>query len=354
MNRKNAISAREAFLASEELFSDAILYLLQRAEKHADKDAGELVQLLLAQAGPAHIRTASALRYLQRSGLITGSSVSFKSRIVESYEQHQLGVRDPSWFLDDKLAGIRFAEALDLPHALRQPRTVAFDDIAPESGIVVKLFDGSSARGCYLVHNPSRIWNVADKTELQSWEELRDSAFVCLQESGRALEDPVWLVEELHYGDQLRLKPARDLKAFCFYGEVELVRAIDRMPAVRTFHWDSEGRQVDPLMKTENKISGGVSLPDELVDIVRRVSSKIPSPFVRVDILQGEKGLYIGEFTPWPGTFAIKTVEWDRRLGAAWVRAEARLKEDMLLGKKFPEFMAATCYATSPGVSFPT
>lgn len=354
MNRKNAESARAAFLASEELFTDAILYLLQRAEKFDDVEARRQAQDLLSDSSTGHIRTASALRYLQRSGLVTGDSVSFRARVVESYDRYQFGDRDPSWFLDDKLRGAQFTDLLGAHHPLRGLRKVAFADIKPQSGIVVKLGSGSSGRGCFLVHQTNRIWDVAGKVELGSWAELWQRAASCLSEEGVDLTDPVWLVEDLLYRDEKRMIPARDYKVFCFYGEVGLVRAIDRVPSVRTLHWEPGGALVNALTKKENSIQKDVNLPDGVLELARRISLKIPSAFIRIDLLGSLAGFYVGEYTPWPGTFAVKSKEWDKRLGECWIKAEARLRKDLLLGKSFPEYMESTFYAQSQEVGFPT
>lgn len=353
VNRGNAEKIQVAHTASQQLFRDAILYLLQRAELHGDNGALELAEEMLGAAGPQDITSVTFLRYLQRSGMHTGSSRSFRARIVETYDKHQLGVRDPSWFLDDKMTGYRFADTLGIRRPESSQTLVPWSEVEVKSGTVIKVANDSAARGCYLVHSPDNIWSVQEGRRISSIEELREQVSEFLAQSDRGSDGDRWIVEPLLMLDQDNGETARDVKLFCFYGNVTLIREIERVPVSRTVHWDENGVEVHPLLKRENSLRVK-DFPSEALEMGRRISLEIPAPFVRIDLMLSEDGLYLGEFTPWPGTFARKTPEWDQRLGDEWVKAEARLQDDLIGGKSFATFDEATGFTAGNKINFPT
>lgn len=354
MNRNNASSAEAAYLASKELYSDAISYFLLRGEKYGESESYQRASELLGNAEPGLVGSSTFFRRLQRSGLVTAAAASFKYRIVESYERYRLGAQDPGWFLDNKVVASEFAKSLGYRTPLKNSAPLAFDDITPSERTVVKVTDGSSGRGCFLVHSLCEIWDVGHKRLYESWDDLRRDLASDLREQGRSLEDHIWIVEDLLYSSKERKRPARDIKCFSFYGQVELVRVIERFPDVRTYHWDGEGNPVEPLEKREAKLRRPGEFPSEAVDVAARLSRHVPAPFLRIDLLEGSQENYFGEFTPWPGTFAVKTREWDERLGMAWVEAEDRLRRDLLSGVQFPQFLEITSYGENSHVGTPS
>jgi hypothetical protein len=61
-----------------------------------------------------------------------------------------------------------------------------------------------------------------------------------------------------------------------------------------------------------------------------------------IDMLLGKDDLVFGEFTPRPGQFHRFNAEWDRRMGVAWQRAEGRLREDLVEGKRLDAYTTVT------------
>lgn len=353
MNRDNAKYLKIANEASRRLFQDAILYLLQRAEKFDDESSRELARHMLLDASPHDVTSAHFLRYLQRSGMTTGSARSFRVRLVEMYDRHQVGFRSPSWFLDDKLVGYRMADLVGLkrPQVTDGPRR--WSDLEIRPGRAIKILNSSASRGCYLVYDWDNIWSVQEGKRIRSLPDLEVHVREYFSSAGIEEADAWWISEELVTLDPGSSSSALDIKAFCFYGEVELVRAIGRFPSVRTASWDGDRAVVYPLSKPEATLDG-VEFPSEAVEIAAELSLKVPAPFVRIDLIQGNDGVYFGEFTPWPGTLARHSSEWDARLGEAWIRAESRLQDDFLVGKSFNDFLQATNFSLGEKAEFPT
>lgn len=68
----------------------------------------------------------------------------------------------------------------------------------------------------------------------------------------------------------------------------------------------------------------------EILNVARRVSAAVPSAFVRVDLYDTPKGVYLGELTFYPGTFYYKNRKLmhpmeAERLGRMWDSAAERL-----------------------------
>src|SRR5699024_6527899 len=133
------------------------------------------------------------------------------------------------------------------------------------------------------------------------------------------------------------LKPARDLKFYCFYGEVALVLEIQRFPSVRYCWWDSSGNSIN-TGKFHKKFFEGDGVTQEDVNFVEEMSKEIPTPFIRIDFLKSKNGLVFGEFTPRPGQYEQFNKNIDQFLGDCYLKAEGRLINDLYNGKQFSNF----------------
>jgi len=74
------------------------------------------------------------------------------------------------------------------------------------------------------------------------------------------------------------------------------------------------------------------------VEIATFLSLQIPTPFIRLDMLKSGTKLIFSEATPRPGKYHLFNEYYDRRLGEAYRKAEARLFRDLIAGKKFTTF----------------
>ncbi|PWD87744.1 ATP-grasp fold amidoligase family protein [Ignatzschineria cameli] len=145
------------------------------------------------------------------------------------------------------------------------------------------------------------------------------------------------MVEELLVGES---SIARDIKCYSFYGEVGLILETKRMPQIERCWYDADLNYVD-IGKYSNRLFKG-SRDDllELIKVANKLSSELPSPFVRIDFLYCNGQFYVGEFTPLPGSFWIINQEWDEKLGVLFGQASVRLAHDISLGKIFNNYLA--------------
>lgn len=84
----------------------------------------------------------------------------------------------------------------------------------------------------------------------------------------------------------------------------------------------------------------GQGIPPEWESLAAIISISPPLPFVRQDFFRTNKGLYMGEFTGWLGTFENFNLEYDRYLGKELVKADVRLRNDLANGKTSSEYMS--------------
>jgi hypothetical protein len=67
---------------------------------------------------------------------------------------------------------------------------------------------------------------------------------------------------------------------------------------------------------------------------------EIPTPFLRIDFMRAGNGdLVFCEFTPRPENFDKFNAHVDLVMGREFSSAEARLKDDLLMGKSFSRFL---------------
>src|SRR5699024_8655589 len=153
-------------------------------------------------------------------------------------------------------------------------------------------------------------------------------------ESGSILKDE-WMIEELILSDPNSTVPQSDLKFYCFYGVVVLILETNRFNKIVCF-WDPDMNII--YLHSSKKFYVFIGFNKEYIDIVSEASLKIPTPYIRLDMLNGHDGLVFGEATHRPGAYHLFNDEYDQKLGEAYRRAEERLTRDLLKGKKFDEF----------------
>jgi len=138
---------------------------------------------------------------------------------------------------------------------------------------------------------------------------------------------------------ELDKSPPLDWKVFAFYGEIAFVRQVDLRGKEKAYKmWSAEGEELgrfdlagfplDPNLPAAKDF-------DAIFDAARKISKKLATPFVRVDLYESDIGVQMGEITLRPGSLhKSKNLqkfrpEWDRKLGEMWEDAEARLIEDL-------------------------
>jgi len=289
-----------------------------------DKDfvATCIANLSIEQINEQSVRRAERLSIPLRASFRV--SLTLRSKKKELFMLNE-------WRLSDKRVGPRYASKLGVRSPALLQNGVPLNEIDLQNSIVIKPASGSASTGVYIVNCDGEIICIKEANLLSSKEELKEHARGLMKE-GLVRHDH-WLVEELVIGADGQ-SAAADIKCYTFYGRTELVLYIQRYPRLQSTWFDREGNQLD---------STGVALAPriaEAVSLADRIGGSIPAPFIRIDFLEGKDDIVFGEFTPRPGTYCDRDAETDYRLGVAFLCAEERLLEDLLCGKKFPEYSA--------------
>lgn len=248
-----------------------------------------------------------------------------------------LGVADPVMELNDKLGGYRFAEAhgVDHPRILGEhatPSEIDWDALPGE--FVVKSRTGSSGRGVWALRRTSD----GSMTDLLTGLRLGVDDLIRIHADGlgRRVRRSGIIVEELvprDGGDGI----ADDWKFYCFGGRVELSMQRRTHGQIDQDRWrfrfrDRDGVDLGPV-KFPDRHDPALDDPRDLQALTataERISSAIGRPFVRVDLFESERGPLFGELTPEPGPPEAFDADTDRRLGAAWERAETEIHVDQI------------------------
>jgi TupA-like ATPgrasp len=251
-----------------------------------------------------------------------------------------LGVREPVWQVNPKLGGRAFAERLgvEVPRLLFGP--VAIDDLDIEAipdHFVIKPVAGHSSRGVFLLHRVGRdrYQSLLDRAETFSSRDLLDRYAQWLN---KGLIPETVIVEQLIFdGSPANPIAPIDFRFFCFYGEVGFVMARDghgtragSRVRFRFFddHWEDLG-----VVRLDVTNDAAIAVPrqaESMVEVARRLSASIPRPMVRIDLFDSDNVAWFGEVTPFPGGSFTMATPYDRRFGAQWERAEARLERDAI------------------------
>lgn len=151
----------------------------------------------------------------------------------------------------------------------------------------------------------------------------------------------VFVVEEMLRGTDGTIPPA-DIRCYTFQGEIGMILMEHHIagPAHAMF-FDGGFHPFKDLDERYGIADGARAMEffepavvpanaNEILSVARRISAAVPSAFVRVDLYDTPKGVYLGELTFFPGTFFYKnrklmhSVE-SERLGRYWDAAAERL-----------------------------
>ena len=280
------------------------------------------------------------VKRFERKKLYINNAISFKEIMAEKSVMRRLGHKENAWKLDKKNKAYPFMESIGLRVPKSDPNIYKLSDLKePSKPAVIKPTRSTGSAGVYLIFNKNTILSARSGKYFHSWDELQKDAFKRLKswdkaKSGAVLKDE-WMIEELILREKDSILPPSDLKFYCFYGEVFLVLESYRLHKKFCF-WDAEMNLIDPYIGGE--FFEGSGFTADHVKLVEEASSRIPTPFIRLDMLNGYDGIVFGEATPRPGQYHLFNHEYDRQLGEAYRMAEARLTRDLLNGKKFDEF----------------
>lgn len=276
---------------------------------------------------------------LDKRGISVDSFASFRS-LLAAKRAFGSYMRDP---LADAANNKRNAyKAADLM-SLRRPHTIASglrlsEVVRNFQPSVVKPVSSAGSRGVYWIFDSANIIYVKSGERLSSPGELESHARRLLR--GGVLGDDLWFMEELIRRPGSRFEaPAHDLKFYSFYGDIKFILEINRFPEYESDFYGGDGRRLSeaPFTAWSGSRMQGHGVSGQDLELIQEVSRSIPLPFLRIDMLKSPDGLVFCEFTPSPGAASSFKPSWDIQLGMAYLRAEQRLRLDLLCGKAFPE-----------------
>lgn len=150
-----------------------------------------------------------------------------------------------------------------------------------------------------------------------------------------------FVVEELLRAADGKIPPA-DIRCYTFQGEIGMILMEDHIagPAHAMF-FDGNFHPFRDLDERYGIADGARAMEffepavapanaSEILNVARRISTAVPSAFVRVDLYDTPNGVYLGELTFFPGTFYYENRKLmhpieSERLGRYWDAAAERL-----------------------------
>lgn len=260
---------------------------------------------------------------------------SFRLLMGLRNSRNKLAKAGPEWRLNRKDKAFRYIRNQGFVHPEVFQARCKLNDLKFFSRGVIKPYFGANARGVYLIFSPERIFHPASQSWLGSWEALTKALKDDLA-TNRVRKD-LWSVEELITEDEAGEVPGRDLKFYCFYGQVGLVLEVQRFQGLAYCEWDSQGQPLNTGKYQDQRFLGR-GFTEEQKQIAECLSQTIPAPFMRIDFIcsaNHSDGMVFGEFTPRPGNLYKFDSESDKMLGEFYLKAERRLEIDFLRQKKF-------------------
>lgn len=280
----------------------------------------------------------------QRGGLKLAGAGSFRNEMTRSFEAAKLGSPSATYFLNEKLAGYAFADALGVPRPKVFQVNKPFEEVLVKCPQVIKPSDSAGGSGVYLCFSDGHIRHAQNGDIFYTWNEFSEHAKkLLLRRLQRRRSVNSWFSEELLVEPDDSAVAAHDFKVYCCYGAPQLGLEIWRHPHKSYRFYTPDGKavpmsEIAPGLVGTVKESNAHHAPLEHFRAAAEISNNLPAPFVSVDFLVTSRHRYLGEFTPKPGIFGQYSSNWDRQLGEETLRAEHRLTKDLLNGKEFDSF----------------
>jgi len=254
--------------------------------------------------------------------------LSFKGFLnIRSFHAQKARLNTAEWYLNSKSISLRFVELLNLNLPKTYQNGVLAKDLIIKDKSVIKPLQGTGSRNVFIVYNEDQILDLYRNSYCSRKEMLN----ILKSQNSK------YFNQELitSWGDEVR-----DYKFFSFYGEVSIVLEVSRTPIVRYCCWNDKNEIIDIGRYSEKEKFHGRGIKLSHMQYVKKISKSIPAPFLRIDFLHSAKDdkLYFCEFTPRPGGYVNFNKDIDILLGHEFAKAESRLFNDLLNGKKFKEY----------------
>lgn len=241
-------------------------------------------------------------------------------------------IRYPTFVLDNKLIGYNFAQKCGYRtppiHQLNQP----LQDIEVIKNCVIKPVHEGESRGVFASYEDKIVY-MNKNLIFTNNKDMKQYANGLLK--SKVVKKDSWMVEELL---QYKGGIAKDVKFYCFYGEVGLILESAREGELKRCWYDSDLNYANTGKYDELIFQGKRNEIEGLIKIAKKLSLEVPSPFVRIDLLITDSGIFVGEFTPLPGGYSDFNYDWDKRLGELYLRASVNLAYDVSMGKYFENY----------------
>lgn len=237
------------------------------------------------------------------------------------------------WFVHDKLKCYRFLEEHGIPTATVErewdsPEQIDLTGLDGE--FVLKPTLQSSMKGVMVLTKTADGYYDSLRRRTLSEDEIIEEQTSMFNETKAAGKK---VIVERKIKDAEGFGIPRDFKAYSFGGEVALILEINRNTKPSSVSWFDGNFQ--PL--TDDRVTSNPQFVNEvpavrpaaadaLLELARRTSAVIPSPFASIDMYSTEDGPMVGEITLAPGGlyhgqhFKLST-EQQARMGRMWERA---------------------------------
>ena len=123
-----------------------------------------------------------------------------------------------------------------------------------------------------------------------------------------------------------------DWKIHTFNGRIGIIEQFKR-DGESKYHkyWTREWKPIENMCKKifTYKINNSLPPPEHrrgLLKVAEVLSKAISHPFVRIDLYDTPRGVFMGEITPHPGRTCVYIDYWEKYLGEMWGKAEKELK----------------------------
>lgn len=245
-------------------------------------------------------------------------------------------------FLHDKARATQFVEMIGGPtlktlRSFKEPAEFNFDEL-PETFVLKPTFSSSSFGVMVLERQEDSTFHDHLRNRSLDMDAIRSEQIALAEKHSNSKH--LWIVEEKVRDAQGHIVPD-DYKFYGFQGQIGLVhQTIRGNPLNHHAYFDGDFRPLhDPdgsLIWTHQGIVDRVHVAppenwEQMLNVARRISVAVPSPFVRIDMYNTPAGPVFGEFTLVPGTFFYEdrekmSISLSTQLGRLWAQAEYRLK----------------------------
>lgn len=255
---------------------------------------------------------------------VIGPPPSFSHEISRARRRRDYPIVAP---MLEKVSTRRLLELLEAPIPER------FEVIGPRKALraahlseptVIKPVRGSNNRGVLcLVPISTGRWRDLTRGDDLTLSAVRDrmASETLLWEL-----DDEWMVEDLIVNPRDPLSPVRDIKVMTF-GPVVGPWFIRRLRPARFRWFEADGRPFDAgiARQTPDPTLEPPVLIDEILATAQRISSRLRIPHLRIDFLESDDRVIVGELSLYSGWAHQLGDDADTRLGELYEESESRM-----------------------------